>query len=174
MGEDRGSPEERQRPGRAFLGSASIFSVGVDSSTPVGPSWPSAAGASRTWFRSSRISQARPSLVGRRRVNWLFLSRGGRRLSRGMVWKNLRRAALQAGLESKVHTLRHSFATHLLQGGADLRSVQEMLGHAELTRDEGQRVYRLLGSYRGLLGAFRGVVLELEHIDWPRLHEARF
>lgn len=78
------------------------------------------------------LSQARPSLAGRRRVDWLFLARGGRRLSRGMVWKNLRRAALRAGLDAKVHTLRHSFATHLLQGGADLRSVQEMLGHADI------------------------------------------
>jgi len=54
------------------------------------------------------------------------------------------------------------------------RLVEELLGDAELTREEGQRVYRLLGSYRGLQGAFRGVVVELEHIDWPRLREARF
>lgn len=54
------------------------------------------------------------------------------------------------------------------------RLVEELLGDAELMRENGQRVYRLLGSYRGLLGAFRGVVIELEHIDWPRLREARF
>jgi hypothetical protein len=54
------------------------------------------------------------------------------------------------------------------------RLVEELLGDAELTREDGQRVYRLLGSYRGLQGAFRDVVVELEHIDWPRLREARF
>ncbi len=79
------------------------------------------------------LAKGRPYLAGKRRVNWVFLARGGRRLSRGMVWKNLKRAAALAGLDSKVHTLRHSFATHLLQGGADLRSVQEMLGHADIS-----------------------------------------
>ena len=54
------------------------------------------------------------------------------------------------------------------------RFVEELLGDAELTREEGKSVYRLLGSYRGLQGAFRGVVVNLEHIDWPRLREARF
>jgi len=54
------------------------------------------------------------------------------------------------------------------------RLVEELLGDAELTREEGQCVYRLLGAYRGLQGAFRSVVVELEHIDWPRLREARF
>jgi integrase/recombinase XerD len=62
----------------------------------------------------------------------LFLGRGGRKLSRKTVWKTFKRLALAAGLEAKVHTLRHSFATHLLQGGADLRSVQELLGHADI------------------------------------------
>ncbi|WP_163338489.1 FUSC family protein [Desulfopila sp. IMCC35008] len=61
------------------------------------------------------------------------------------------------------------------QAGDDLqRVVEELLGDADLTREEGQRVYRLLGSCRGLQGAIRGVVVELEHIDWQRLHESRF
>jgi len=64
----------------------------------------------------------------------LFLSRSGKRLSRETIWARVRRYALMAGLRKKVspHTLRHSFATHLLQGGADLRAVQEMLGHSNI------------------------------------------
>jgi integrase/recombinase XerD len=64
----------------------------------------------------------------------LFLNARGTPLSRVGAWTILRRAAKQAGLTKRVtpHTLRHSFATHLLEGGADLRAVQEMLGHADL------------------------------------------
>lgn len=65
----------------------------------------------------------------------LFLSRSGRRLSRERIWVLVKRYAVAAGLRQKVspHTLRHSFATHLLEGGADLRVVQEMLGHANIS-----------------------------------------
>ena len=80
------------------------------------------------------LSEARPTLCAARPANELFLGRGGRKLSRKTVWKTFKRLALAAGLEGKekVHTLRHSFATHMLQGGADLRSVQELLGHADI------------------------------------------
>jgi integrase/recombinase XerD len=78
------------------------------------------------------LAASRPSLVGRKRADALFLGRGGRMLSRAAVWKAFKRLALKAGLEGKVHSLRHSFATHLLQGGADLRSVQELLGHVDI------------------------------------------
>jgi integrase/recombinase XerD len=82
---------------------------------------------------STYLAKVRPVLMKGRAVNWLFLGRGGRKLSRKTVWKTFARLAAQAGLStSKVHALRHSFATHLLQGGADLRSVQEMLGHADI------------------------------------------
>jgi integrase/recombinase XerD len=78
------------------------------------------------------LADARPALAGRRPVNALFLGKGGRMLSRKTVWKNFKRLAERSGVEGKVHTLRHSFATHLLEGGADLRSVQELLGHADI------------------------------------------
>ncbi len=63
------------------------------------------------------------------------MSARGRRLGRMDAWRVIRRAALAAGLREHVtpHTLRHSFATHLLEGGADRRVVQELLGHASIT-----------------------------------------
>jgi integrase/recombinase XerD len=78
------------------------------------------------------LAEARSAMAGRTPASTLFLGRGGRMLSRKTVWKIFKRLALQAGLEGKVHSLRHSFATHLLQGGADLRSVQELLGHVDI------------------------------------------
>ncbi|MBI3564014.1 MAG: tyrosine recombinase [Elusimicrobia bacterium] len=65
----------------------------------------------------------------------LFLGRSGRKLSRVQFWRSLRALGRRAGLKTDLHPhlLRHTFATHLLQGGADLRSVQEMLGHADLS-----------------------------------------
>lgn len=62
----------------------------------------------------------------------LFIGRSGKRLSRKGIWKNYAKLAAIAGTGSRLHTLRHSFATGLLEGGADLRTVQELLGHADL------------------------------------------
>ena len=64
----------------------------------------------------------------------VFLSRNGRKLTRMMIWILLKKWSEAAGVDKEVspHTLRHSFATHLLEGGADLRSVQEMLGHSDI------------------------------------------
>ncbi len=80
------------------------------------------------------LAEARPVLArGKKPQNYVFLGRGGRKLSRKVLWKNFKKLAAKAGLKGKVHTLRHSFATHMLSGGADLRSVQELLGHADIT-----------------------------------------
>ncbi len=67
--------------------------------------------------------------------NYLFLNNRGTKLSRMGVWKIVDRYVKEAGIEKEVHphTFRHSFATHLLEGGADLRAVQEMLGHADIS-----------------------------------------
>jgi integrase/recombinase XerD len=82
----------------------------------------------------SYLVRGRPALARTRSGPALFLNAQGTRLTRQGCWKILRRHAKRAGLEAEVspHVLRHSFATHLLAGGADIRSVQELLGHASL------------------------------------------
>jgi integrase/recombinase XerD len=80
------------------------------------------------------LSHGRPRLEKRRASPHLFLGRHGRGLTRQMFWQLLKRYARAAGITKRVspHTLRHAFATHLLERGADLRSVQLMLGHADI------------------------------------------
>jgi len=77
----------------------------------------------------------RPSLVNSGSGDVLFLSSRGRALSRMSIWKTIRAAATAAGLPETVspHTLRHTYAAHLLDGGADLRTVQQLLGHADIS-----------------------------------------
>jgi integrase/recombinase XerD len=81
------------------------------------------------------INEVRPKLLKGKSSSYVFVTRSGKPLSRQGFWKLIHRYALAAGIEKKVtpHTLRHSFATHLLEGGADLRSVQSMLGHADIS-----------------------------------------
>jgi len=81
------------------------------------------------------VEEARPRLVRNDKEKALFLNRRGDRLTRQGFWQILKEYAKSAGLEGEVtpHTLRHSFATHMLSGGADLRAVQELLGHANIS-----------------------------------------
>ncbi len=83
------------------------------------------------------LQTVRPRLIGTRdphTVPWLILSRSGRRLRREAIWELVKRYALRVDIDPEIspHTMRHSFATHLLGGGADLRQIQEMLGHASI------------------------------------------
>jgi integrase/recombinase XerD len=88
-----------------------------------------AIGAIRDYLRDLR-----PRLAGPQSQAVLLLSRTGRPLSRIEIWRLVKKYAVRAGMPRNltVHTLRHCFATHLLSGGADLRSVQEMLGHVDI------------------------------------------
>ncbi|MFA6856277.1 MAG: tyrosine recombinase [Treponema sp.] len=81
----------------------------------------------------SYLQNVRPKLVRKRAVAEVFVNYKGEPLSRKGIWKRFQSYEALSGVHSKVHTLRHSFATHLLAGGADLRSVQELLGHADLS-----------------------------------------
>jgi integrase/recombinase XerD len=81
------------------------------------------------------LDHERPKLAASREpAEWLLLSRSGRRLRREAIWEIVKKYAARAGLPASIspHTMRHSFATHMLAGGADLRQVQEMLGHASI------------------------------------------
>ncbi|MHB8105769.1 MAG: site-specific tyrosine recombinase XerD [Dehalococcoidales bacterium] len=81
------------------------------------------------------IDEDRPKLAHGKKETALFLNARGDRLTRQGFWQKLKEYAKMAGLSSTIspHTLRHSFATHMLSGGADLRSVQELLGHANIS-----------------------------------------
>ena len=83
----------------------------------------------------SYIDETRPRMTRRKEEVALFLNPRGDRLTRQGFWQKMKEYARSAGLDSQIspHTLRHSFATHMLSGGADLRAVQELLGHANIS-----------------------------------------
>jgi integrase/recombinase XerD len=81
------------------------------------------------------LSRERPKLVKRRSSSEIFLSERGTKLTTARIWQIVKKIARSSGLEQNIypHLLRHSFATHLLSNGADLRIIQEMLGHADIS-----------------------------------------
>ncbi|HPG38022.1 MAG TPA: site-specific tyrosine recombinase XerD [bacterium] len=86
------------------------------------------------WVRNYEQTSRRALAALGKSGDRVFLNRFGKKLSRQSIWKLLKEYALLAGIQKFIspHSLRHSFATHLLEGGADLRAVQEMLGHADI------------------------------------------
>ncbi len=94
------------------------------------------------WMKKYLL-EARPLLLGNKRSSYVFLNHLGNKLTRKGIWLRFKETAERAGLKGKVHTLRHSFATHLLQGGANLRSVQELLGHSDISTTQ---IYTHVGS----------------------------
>lgn len=86
-------------------------------------------------FLKKYLAEVRPVLLKDTSENALFLSHRGKKLDRVRIWSVVKEAASLAGIQKNIHphTLRHSFASHLLENGADLRVIQEMLGHADIT-----------------------------------------
>jgi integrase/recombinase XerD len=119
------------KPGDIALDAGYLKCVGKGDKQRIVPLGRTAA----DWVRRY-LADARPALLKTRKSAWLFVNaRGGNRLSRVGFWKVLRAYGIAAGVQRGLspHVLRHSFATHLLERGADLRSIQMMLGHADLS-----------------------------------------
>ena len=107
--------------------------TGKGSKTRIVPVGSRARKALEAWMAGGRVR-----LPNSAKVAQVFLTRSGRPMTRLDAWRAVKAAAARAGLPADIspHTLRHSFATHMVEGGADLRSVQEMLGHASIRTTE--------------------------------------
>jgi integrase/recombinase XerD len=119
------------KPGDVSLDAGYLTCIGKGDKERIVPLGHEAA----DWVRRY-VAEGRPALLKARKTPWLFVNaKGGGRLSRVGFWKLLRDYGIKAGLPRGLspHVLRHSFATHLLDRGADLRAIQMMLGHADLS-----------------------------------------
>ncbi len=119
------------KPGDVALDAGYLTCIGKGDKQRIVPLGHAAA----DWVRRY-LADARPALLKGRKSGWLFVNaRGGGRLSRVGFWKLLKEYGVKAGVPRGLspHVLRHSFATHLLERGADLRAIQMMLGHADLS-----------------------------------------
>ncbi|MBN1534942.1 MAG: site-specific tyrosine recombinase XerD [Spirochaetes bacterium] len=92
-------------------------------------------GEEATRLLKKYIFESRPGILGSRESDYLFISKKGSKLNRKSVWRLLKNYVMRTKINKNItpHTLRHSFATHLIENGADLRSVQELLGHVDIS-----------------------------------------
>ncbi len=99
------------------------------------------------------MQELRPKMLKKKQSPYIFLSNRGASMTRQRFWQALKKLAEQAGIKITPHIIRHSFATHLLEGGADLRSVQKMLGHSDIsttqiyTKVSGERIRKVYYQY---------------------------
>ncbi len=117
--------------GDAHLTMGFVRCIGKGNKERIIPIGQTATKALQNYLESGRLK----FISKKHRENALFLNHHGQRLTRQGFWKILKKLAKEAGIEKELtpHTLRHSFATHLLENGADLRAVQEMLGHVDIS-----------------------------------------